>query len=121
MDLAKFLEARIADDEALGRRDLDSTLTLRYSDADSDAQWLIAEFDAERVLREVDAKRKILAEHQDEVSGWDHDVHRCMACGGYTVVAGFGERGYQNAWPCLTLRALAAVWSDHPEYDESWR
>ena len=24
-------------------------------------------------------------------------------------------------YPCLTLRALAAVYSDHPDYDPAWR
>src|SRR5258707_5475473 len=117
MDLAKFLEARIADDEALGRRDLDSTLTLRYSDADSNAQWLMLEFDAERVLREVDAKRKIVAEHAMDPGMFPPSCVRCCD----TNTAQYPQRWDALMWPCPTVRALAAVWSDHEDYDQIGR
>ena len=57
-----------------------------------------------RVLREVEAGRKILALHQAE-PGQHPDF-----CG-YDL----------HELPCLTLRLLAAIWSDHPDYHESWR
>lgn len=53
-----------------------------------------------RMRREARAKRKILDIHEG--------VHSC----------GFSD--YSEARPCPTLRALAAVHSDHPSYDNSW-
>lgn len=47
-----------------------------------------------RVLREVEAKRKILAEHEDNGCS-DLEFHRI-------------------------LEKLAAVWSEHPDYDPAW-
>ena len=56
-----------------------------------------------RVLREVAARRTILALHPPM---WpdDPDSTTCSRCG--------------LAWPCATLRALAAVYSDHPDYPD---
>jgi hypothetical protein len=64
-----------------------------------------------RVLREVDAKRKILALHGARIGGtW------CVTCD-----PGSDVSGDAGAWyPCLTLRALAAIWSGHPDYDPDW-
>jgi Family of unknown function (DUF6221) len=73
----------------------------------------IALHDPVRVLREVDAKRKILALHHIETEsyldgdGIERPGHHCWECD-------------QREWPCPTLRALAAVWSDHPDYDPAW-
>ncbi len=66
----------------------------------------IARHDPARVLREVAAKRKILTLH----SPWE-DSGDCSACGDVPQVC----------YPCETLRALAAAWSDHPDYDPAWR
>jgi hypothetical protein len=66
----------------------------------------IARWDPARVLREVEAKRKILDALQEAEAALDR---------GYTDLV----RGSQ-----LTLlracRFLAAVYSDHPDYDQSW-
>jgi hypothetical protein len=65
----------------------------------------IARHDPARVLREVDAKRALLAGHEG--------VHRCD----------WGEhRGPDmlGGW-CKTVCTLAAVYSDHPDYQESWK
>lgn len=85
----------------------------------------IARHDPARVLREVAAKRKVLDEHQctterrdtprfDPSSGErypdEHDVI-CNVCGWATDRAGSA---------CLTIRFLAAVYSDHPDYDPEW-
>jgi Family of unknown function (DUF6221) len=67
--------------------------------------------DPARVLREVEAKRKILAEHRldDMVPGV---CYRCR----YGVPAHWESTPY----PCPTLRALAAVYAGHPDYDPAW-
>lgn len=68
-----------------------------------------------RVLREVEAKRKILAEHEPQPWGEPHpELSRCPAHGDETS-------GWWTEWPCVEVRALAAVWSDHPDYDEAWK
>ena len=25
------------------------------------------------------------------------------------------------AWPCATVRIVAAIWDDHPDYDQDWK
>lgn len=55
----------------------------------------------ERMLREVEAKRRILDLHQ---RGAFPD---CRECG--------------NDYPCVTVRLLALMYADHPDYDEEWR
>ncbi len=120
MDLTGFLTARLDEDEADAR--------------EVDAFGGVPA----RVLREVDAKRKILAEHKissepetvhilhhDKKSntGWEETketgrlTYWCQACDhdrDYGHIGG-PEEG------CLTLRLLAAVWSDHPDYDPAWK
>lgn len=74
----------------------------------------------ERVLAECAAKRGIVELHQpeDDMCGvCSHDI-------GYTS-DGYGGEYYENQrtgndWPCATLRALAAVYSDHPDYRQEW-
>ena len=64
-----------------------------------------------RVLREVQAGRAILAEHHQWVFG---GMTGCSVChAGHEV-------GDPSPGPCPTLRFLAAVYSDHPEYDQEW-
>ena len=73
----------------------------------------IAEFLSARIgedeaaaLREVKAKREILAAH-------DRPEHRCPL----PVLAGpTGQLWTPDEGPCWTLRLLAAIYSDHPDY-----
>ncbi|HMH90612.1 MAG TPA: DUF6221 family protein [Streptosporangiaceae bacterium] len=69
----------------------------------------IARHDPARVLREVTAGRRILELHlpDEDSPDADPDEPRCQRC-------------QESAWPCSTLRALAAIWSDHPDYDPAW-
>jgi hypothetical protein len=98
MTITEFLEARITEDEAA-------------------ANDLMGEREGDRVLAECAAKRAIIAEHgEQEVASLDRAtwgqpfiVCRVCAIGARQVVA-----------PCPTLRALAAVYADHPDYDPAW-
>jgi hypothetical protein len=72
----------------------------------------------DRMLREVEAKRATLAEHNPgypvtypEPSGQP----TCSVCneGSWDVEP--------MPWPCPTVRILAAIWSDHPEFDQEWK
>jgi hypothetical protein len=71
----------------------------------------IARHDPARVLREVEAKRRIVDLHAGphECSTYDHrgDVDAC------TWVIEPEE--------CSTLRLLASVYDQHPDYREEWR
>ena len=94
---------------------------LGTTDADTCAH--IALHDPARVLREVEAKRKILMLH-DRMSVLPghpmfNDAHLtrepmvlCRSCEPETMFR------RTDSWPCRTLRALAAVYSDHPDWRE---
>ncbi len=109
-DLIVFLTARLDETEAralAAREDWDDE-SQRYEWNDlSEAVFAHARcLDPELVLREVEAKRNILDALQEAEAALDR---------GYTDLV----RGSQ-----LTLlrasRFLAAVYSDHPDYDQSW-
>ena len=111
MTIAEFLAARLDEDEAAAkavRPDQD------YADSAHQERWSPA-----RVLREVEARRTITAEHA-ATGGWtaygDHMCRRCV----YSDDEPHDELHHWVAFPCPTLRALAAVWSDHPDYRQEW-
>lgn len=66
-----------------------------------------------RDVREALAKRAVLAIHSDR----DGDCARCSDYAWFAVLDG-GER---EEFPCPTLKALAAVYSDHPDYLQEWK
>lgn len=94
--LTEFLLARIAEDE-------------EYVRGIAPAR-VLAEFAAHRRIVELHAVSESV-----ETSGWTKGVpyFRCAACDdvdGGCEVAG-----------CNTLRALAAVYADHPQFRQDWR
>jgi hypothetical protein len=98
-DLVEFLTARLDEDEAWANDRAYIWAT----------EWSCIQ-DPARVLREVDAKRKILAEYQavlDDARGVGESSRRPRLYGRYD--------GLDHA-----LKALAAVWSGHPDYDPDW-
>src|SRR5699024_4506148 len=66
----------------------------------------IARHDPARVLRECDTKRRIVAAHDGSFDGVQN-THPCD--------------GTNGVYDCDTLRALAAVYADHPDFREEWR
>ena len=69
----------------------------------------VVRHDPARVLREVEAKRAILAEYEPVAKN-----------DGYN---GGGEPEYAFGWAeglGVAVRALAAVYRDHPDYDPQW-
>lgn len=79
----------------------------------------IARHDPARVLAECAAKRSIVGMHQpmkDDgwVSGESHGYLWCSSCGSV-------DYDSPVPYPCPTLRALAAVYADHPEYQDEWK
>jgi hypothetical protein len=68
----------------------------------------VARHDPGRVLREVAAKRAILATLTSRVQAEDSEP------------ATWHQVGYDRA-RFDVLRLLAAIWSDHPDYDNEWK
>lgn len=109
MMLSEFLAARLGEDEAAAQTAAAKHLWDRLRPEPGltrDHHDLTGWLDPARRLREAEAKRAILALH---VPMWpdDPDSSTCARCG--------------LAWPCATLRALAAIWSGHPDHRQEWK
>lgn len=130
-DLVRFIEARIAEDEAAARhysvrhwRNVDDYTVANdpgvagFVKPDAEHGWgvartatvrdaeFIARHDPARVLRQCGAFRRIVAQAQRVVQS-EHPF------------AGH-DRQMASAFAVDTLRALAAIWSDHPEFRQEW-
>lgn len=148
MTITEFILARVEEDEAAARR-ARSAVSYRSGewhadDADDEAPWLengvytydvhhgsaffatrlpqgasthIARHDPARVLAECESKRRIVGLHTVDHRD-DRDI--CAECGPEEDVR-FQVDHYDRGWPCPTLRALAAVWADHPDYQPAWK
>lgn len=87
----------------------------------------IASWNPVRVLSEVNVKRALLVEHRQEIEdtscqicgGADSEEKRCAPPGWRWSCATCTST--QDHLPCLTLRILAQPYSDHPEFDPTWR
>lgn len=128
MTIVDFLLARIAEDEAVARAGISSQ-------ADPENGWGLIEIQGfaglslsphvghihervqgehvirwhpARVLAECEAKRRIVAQHRP---GKEGDTCEMCTSGGPDA----------QGWPCDTVRYLAAVYADHPDYDLDWR
>lgn len=134
LSITEFLLAKIAEDEAVARDSYYDGQTWQPEEesvvaADQDYDWVFmmarkrdalhaAHWSPARVLAECTAKRAIIDEHgPQEVASLDRDswakpfiVCRRCAIGDRQVVA-----------PCPTLKSLAAVYADHPDYNPDWK
>ena len=104
MSITEFLLARIAEDEDRNNPDPDPSGSCDYLHG--------VHYDSARVLAECAAKRAIVDIHGDR----DGDCARCSDYAWFAVLDG-GER---EEFPCPTLRTLAAVYADHPDYRPEW-
>lgn len=130
MNITEFLEARIAEDEA-------ECQPMAALEDDDRGGWAIAY--AERVLAECAAKRAVLVLHQPTVETveWFDDATGtgkasvCPQCRPKDPtdwnppigMAGIRPEGFVPSYtlaPCPTLCALAAVYADHPDYQQEW-
>ncbi|PRY56455.1 DUF6221 family protein [Glycomyces artemisiae] len=116
-----FLEARLTEDEAIATEaspgpwhlnaehdeviavdDIEvCTAFALSSNQQRNTARHIARHDPSRVLREIQAKRALLAIYKHAIETWD--------------IVGDGFRVVERA-----VVALAAVYSDHPDYDPTW-
>ena len=101
MSITEFLTARIAEDEAWATR----------------ADQLGEHEDTDRLRRECAAKQKIVELHEP----WRHAPRGlyCPICDAYEATEGNWSSG--DLYPCETIRTLASIWSDHPDFDPAWR
>lgn len=139
MTIIEFLEARISEDELAategisGQADpesgwgyMDHALTPHVGiiheavQAEHIIRWHPA-----RVLAECAAKRAIISRHKPDriLENWYWSRRRCAECGkewhkwlNNDVPTDIGpEQG------CPTLRALASIYADHPDYQDDWK
>lgn len=96
-ELTAFLARRLDEDEAVAGASADF-------DPESCADIRGVHLTTARVLREVGAKRKLIEHH---APGEANYTDRCVMD--------------DSRWPCFTVRTVAAVYSDHPDYDPAWR
>lgn len=116
MDIAEFLLARVAEDEAVAReaagpevfdwRIGDYFGDLRVQDTDSFSEQLL--INPTRVLAECEAKRQI--------AEWHTGVHDCNG-----VDWEANDMGGEGWIGCPTLRLLAVPYADHPDYRSEWK
>lgn len=109
MRIDGFLLARIAEDEAAaehGRRHNDVGTY-----ANDNYGCLLV--DPTRVLLECEAKRRVVAEH--DAAHILHDQGPPKPCS-----VDVGTTRTALVWPCRTMRILAAVYADHPDFDPAW-
>jgi hypothetical protein len=81
----------------------------------------IARHDPARTFREVEAKQRIISIHRrPQVDLWSGEPFKdcCDGCG---YSGAFGAPNVRHIGDCPELRALAAVYSDRPGYDDEWR
>jgi Family of unknown function (DUF6221) len=133
MDIAEFIRARLDEDEAAARAAAGRApgpwvgafkqVTSEPSSAEisivattewSDTSHHIERWEPARALREVAAKRAILAIHEPLPSVYG-EPPVCGACWPQP------RPGTHPLWPCSTVRPLAAVYSDHPDYRAEWK
>jgi Family of unknown function (DUF6221) len=120
-DLVAFLSARLDEDEAAAVKAREGPRS-QFVEADADIEPLLFDEAGEfslpaRVLREVEAKRAILTEHSPGNPALDPEQFERPTCG--VCHAGGWDWDPEN-WPCPTVRAIAAVYRDHPDYDPAW-
>lgn len=132
-DVAAFLAARLDEIEGAAKAAME---TWPFASLDSAASipgngplyaWThVTMHDPARALREVEAFRAILVLHKIEVA--KAEIYRYDPCTGernpdeYEVTCEIcGWAGDDPSSACTTLRHLAAIFSSHPEYRESWK
>ncbi|MDH6282858.1 DUF6221 family protein [Prescottella agglutinans] len=90
----------------------------------------IARHDPARVLREVQARRRILARHREVREGDDYwgfmwswvsdergESQPCCGCG---ASGDPDSPNVEHIEDCPELRDLAAIYADHPDYQQEW-
>lgn len=126
--ITEFLEARIAEDEAVVYNVMPADVETFY-----DGHWVNGPVSSERLLAECAAKRAIIKQHEDwpvlvekkpEFSEDTSDIHS-MTYRASQELAWLTEREYVKRFgvqaPTTNMvKALASVYADHPDYAQEW-
>lgn len=118
VSITDFLLARIAEDESMA---------VAEQSADQDGNGKAAELGAHaarlvgpaRVLAECRSRRGILAEHP-AAPQWGPGDQQIIICDQCSELLAPG-RHLLVAYPCPTVRHLAAVYSEHRQYRDEWQ
>jgi hypothetical protein len=78
----------------------------------------IARNDPTRVLAECAAKRAIIAHHTEDWGDCTVCLDGVSGCGDPACCG--GPTNEMESWPCPTIRAVVAVYADHPDYLQEW-
>lgn len=105
--LVEFLLARIGEEENAAK----------IAAGVPEAAMNLTRWHSTHVLADCEARRRIV------------ELHAPLDCEGVTVCSECGPdedvrfrvEAYGRGWPCLTMRVLAQVYADHPDYREEWR
>jgi hypothetical protein len=103
MTIMGFIRARLAEVEESARRLPDGVGPSGRPPRTAGVQTL-------RLAR-AEVMRAVVAEH--ECDGFSQI---CLTC----RRRGSDEGWASEEWPCPTVRQVAALWTDHPDYDASW-
>ena len=117
-DLTAFLAARLNEDETAAKAALGVTTGSRYEGQPREWVYFWSIRGPEQTIREVEAKRAIMTEHDPCYPTYYPTPSGQPTCG---VCHSGGFDWDPERWPCATVRALAAVWSDHPDYRPEWK
>jgi hypothetical protein len=125
MELAAFLTARLDDDEKTAKAAFGPGVALNWPAVHPAVDAFIDRYSPLRVVREVNAKRAILTIHEP-VPFWGNNPPPYARRTTQNVRAWYCECQapdgvIEGEWPCPTVRALAAVYSDHPDYNPEWK
>jgi len=112
-DLETFIRARLGEDALLAEADWSPVTITAEVEVGTDgrsgepvmAPVFTRAWTPERMLREVEAKRAILGKYE-----------RALTAQGFSPAADAYVSDME--W---TARILAAVYRDHPDYDETWK
>jgi lipopolysaccharide biosynthesis regulator YciM len=119
LTVIEFALARIEADEAKATRASSAVASWpmvanEAARLSADAGWHVLDHNPARVLAQCAAMRKIVEDHRP----FRLAQTVCQTCEEKPQI------GYEAGvveWPCPTIRALASIWSDHPDWREEWR
>lgn len=93
-------------------------LDLRQSRIEDMPEWWAPDdWSRERGLAQCAAMRKIVELHGPRERSTHGGIY-CDICDAYEVSEGLWVGG--DLYPCDTIRAVASIWSYHPDFREEW-
>ena len=116
MTIAEFLLARIAEDEYAANLTYETAFVGTLEPSVKGSRYdLAVRMGPERVLAECAVKRTLVEDAATYVDEFENESWRTEDgdCAGRVA-------GRARSWQDETLRTLAAVYADHPDYQQEW-